>query len=98
MPRTFRQTPQPNNRSGISGVSETHTWGNRAGGRYKIPCLDVAFYELQGRETIRRSKRFYFSHFQTEEECWREARKFKAAQDKDYQAALSAAGIQFTIR
>jgi hypothetical protein len=73
----FRKKPQANSKTGINGVSLTHTMGNH--GRTKMPVVNV-HYRLLDKE---HNKRFYIHLYPSLRACLKDAVAFRKKMERE---------------
>ena len=73
----YQREPIATNTTGVNGISETY---QRDGKGEKIPCFQV-FYAPKKNE--RKNKRFYHHHYDSREEAFEEAVKFRKEQEAE---------------
>jgi len=78
---------QRNNKSGVTGVSETH--GRARGGRgEKMPCFNVSWNPYPG---VARSKKFYVSKYDDREAALNAAIEFRKAREVEILQSITNA-------
>jgi hypothetical protein len=73
----FFTKPMPQNTTGINGVSETY---QRARNGTKIPCFSVFWAPYPN---VRKTKRFYFHHYNSREDALQAAAEFRKEREKE---------------